>query len=240
MHFHSFQRNITFSQLIVQFLLILHVNKCISLHSSSSASTTAFNSDSIIANTTEAFFVALRTTEYFPSEFEVNSSSTASSNNGQSMNNNEPSPPVELLMSVAGRADLPEWMYYKFDRQSKTGYLYGSPVTDGEIDLEIIALNTRTYDTTMDTMKLTIVERESEYYYFNIKYFLPLPLHLQLLKVHFTLSFYFYCSSLASSRSLCSFSCVTVTGRFSFAISSSPVTFNIYRSDVFSSHFVSS
>ena len=163
MFFHYSRREITFLHFIMQLLLIFQVNKCISCNS---ASASASNSDSIIANTTEAFFVALKTTEYFSSGLETNSSSS-SLDTGRSMNNNEPSGPVELLMSVAGRADLPEWMYYKFDGKSNTGYLYGSPVTDGEIDLEIIALNTRTYDTTMDTMKLTIVERESECYYFT-------------------------------------------------------------------------
>lgn len=67
-------------------------------------------------------------------------------------------------------------MYYKFDRESNTGYLYGSPVTDGDIEIEIIALNSHTYDTTMDTLKLTVVERESKSF--------SLALQIDFFKVH--------------------------------------------------------
>lgn len=135
----------------------------------------------IQVNTTEAFFLSIKTSDYF---------SSSSSGHGTSSNDSigsidgtivsstvEPSTvsslhssssvkiigaEVELLMSVSGRADLPDWMYYKFDKETSTGYLYGSPVTDGDIEIEIIALNSYTYDTTMDTLKLTVVERESK------------------------------------------------------------------------------
>lgn len=67
--------------------------------------------------------------------------------------------------------DLPTWMFYRFDDESQTGMLYGSPVSDGDIELEVIALNSRTYDTTRDSFKVTVIERESKWcsYYFSSK-----------------------------------------------------------------------
>lgn len=45
---------------------------------------------------------------------------------------------------------------------SSTAYLYGSPLEEGDLELEIVAVNKETYQTSKDTIKLTIQEKESK------------------------------------------------------------------------------
>jgi hypothetical protein len=100
-------------------------------------------SDPILLSTTEAFLIPI-TRSSFPA-----------------MNTSDP---LRYLISVQDMPDIPSWMFYRFDEASQTGLLYGSPVSDGDIELEVIALNERTYDTSQDSLKLTVVERESKYW----------------------------------------------------------------------------
>lgn len=45
---------------------------------------------------------------------------------------------------------------------ASVAYLYGSPVEEGDVELEIVAVNKETYQTSRDTIKLTIQEKESK------------------------------------------------------------------------------
>lgn len=175
--------------LLVKFIVILNLSNTFGSNLTAvEALSGAISSDQVIqVNTTEAFFISIKTSDYFTSstgKSSTNDSSRSIDGNASSSYTTQPSTgnsssvkstgaEVELLMSVSGRADLPDWMYYKFDKETSTGYLYGSPVTDGDIEIEIIALNSYTYDTTMDTVRLTVVDRESKW--------IPLELNLLLL-----------------------------------------------------------
>lgn len=100
------------------------------------------SSEAILLSTTEAFLIPI-TNSYFPA---MNTSDS-----------------LRYLISVQDMPDIPSWMFYRFDDESQTGILYGSPVSDGDIELDVIALNSRTYETSQDSLKLTVVEREREY-----------------------------------------------------------------------------
>ena len=69
---------------------------------------------------------------------------------------------IEFVASIAGMPDLPVWMHYRHLNGSEA-YLYGSPseTDDGDIEIEVIAINQYNYDTTKDVMKFRITKRES-------------------------------------------------------------------------------
>lgn len=69
---------------------------------------------------------------------------------------------VEFMPSVSGMPQLPDWMFYRLDNESGTGFLYGSPASDGNLEIEVIALNTHSFETQRQSLKLAIVERESQ------------------------------------------------------------------------------
>jgi len=81
---------------------------------------------------------------------------------------------VEYMPSVQGMPDLPNWMSYKYPNASRDAYLYGTPISDGDIDIEIIALNKHTYDTHRRTIKFSVSEKESKCYMVYID-FIELP-----------------------------------------------------------------
>jgi len=61
--------------------------------------------------------------------------------------------------------DLPVWMKYRHINGTNRAFLYGSPTfdEDGDIEIEVIAMNKYNYDTTKDTIKFTITKRESRF-----------------------------------------------------------------------------
>lgn len=69
---------------------------------------------------------------------------------------------VEYMPSVSGMPELPDWMFYRFDNESRTGFLYGSPTSSGNVEIQVIALNTHTFETQRDSLKLAIIERDSK------------------------------------------------------------------------------
>lgn len=69
---------------------------------------------------------------------------------------------LEYLPSVAGMPDLPAWMHYRHPNGSHEAFLYGTPTQDGELSIEVIALNKRTFDTYRRTIKFSVTERESK------------------------------------------------------------------------------
>lgn len=73
----------------------------------------------------------------------------------------DPSRNIEYVLSVHGRADLPNWMHFKHLNDSKLAFLYGSPLEKGTIEIEIIALDTFNYDTHKEIVKFKIFEKKS-------------------------------------------------------------------------------
>lgn len=96
----------------------------------------------LLVNTSQAFFIPIQKSRFAPGF----------------ANEDE----IEFIPSVAGMPELPEWMSYRFDNESRTGFLYGSPSSDGNVEIEVIALNTHSFETQRDSVKLSIIERDSE------------------------------------------------------------------------------
>lgn len=100
------------------------------------------SAEPLLLNTSQSFFLTIDKTRFVPGF-----------SDGEE---------VEFMPSVTGMPDLPDWMFYRFDNESGTGFLYGSPTTDGELEIEVIALNTHSFETQRLCFKLEIVERESQ------------------------------------------------------------------------------
>ncbi|XP_054168579.1 alpha-sarcoglycan-like [Oppia nitens] len=73
-----------------------------------------------------------------------------------------PGDSIEYIASIAGMPDLPVWMHSRHPNSTGRAYLYGSPALndDGDIDIEVIALNQYNYDITKDFMKFRVIKRE--------------------------------------------------------------------------------
>ena len=103
---------------------------------------TAVTAETLLLNTSQAFFIPIDKSRFVPGFTDVDE--------------------VEYMPSVTGMPELPNWMFYRFDNESRTGFLYGSPTSDGNVEIEVIALNTYSFETQRDSLKLAIIERESE------------------------------------------------------------------------------
>lgn len=68
----------------------------------------------------------------------------------------------EVIASLSGYSDLPSWIKYFRPKYSPVGYLYGVPPLneDGDIELDIVILDTFTFNTTIDRIKYRIINRE--------------------------------------------------------------------------------
>lgn len=69
---------------------------------------------------------------------------------------------LELLSSITGFPDLPSWMLFYRKKHSPFGYFYGTPTNDddGDIEIEIILVDTFNYNTTKDRLKYRILNSE--------------------------------------------------------------------------------
>ena len=69
---------------------------------------------------------------------------------------------IEFVASIAGMPDLPVWMHYRHLNGSEA-YLYGAPSAndDGDIEIEVIAIDQYNYDTAKDVLKFRITKRQS-------------------------------------------------------------------------------
>lgn len=72
---------------------------------------------------------------------------------------------IEVMASLSGHPDLPQWMSYFHRPGSEMGYFYGTPAVndDGDIDIEIILLDKYTFNITKDRLKYRIISRERTY-----------------------------------------------------------------------------
>lgn len=93
--------------------------------------------------TTEAFFVPIKK-ESFGRAFDADDE-------------------IDFIASIAGMPDLPKWMNCRHVNGSHEAYLYGTPSVndDGDIEIEIIAMNKYNYNTFQDNLKFRITARES-------------------------------------------------------------------------------
>lgn len=63
--------------------------------------------------------------------------------------------------SLINSPDLPPWMYYKYSRKHNYGFIYGAaPPKQPFFEIEIIALNRKTYDTRRKVLKMVVNETE--------------------------------------------------------------------------------
>ncbi|RWS30331.1 O-phosphoseryl-tRNA(Sec) selenium transferase-like protein [Leptotrombidium deliense] len=69
---------------------------------------------------------------------------------------------IEYEASVVGKPDLPHWMFFRNVNSTEKAFLYGSPETVGDFDIEIIAMNKHSYDTFKHTMNFRVIPRESK------------------------------------------------------------------------------
>lgn len=70
---------------------------------------------------------------------------------------------IEFIASIQGMPDLPNWMHYRHTNGTDKAYLYGSPSIndDGDIEIEVIAINQYNYDISKDVLKFRVIKRES-------------------------------------------------------------------------------
>uniref|UniRef100_A0A2S2QI50 Epsilon-sarcoglycan n=1 Tax=Sipha flava TaxID=143950 RepID=A0A2S2QI50_9HEMI len=64
--------------------------------------------------------------------------------------------------SLQNYPDLLHWIHYKFNTKNRHGYLYGTPPADSSerlIQLDIIGLNKKTYQTARQVIQLNILEK---------------------------------------------------------------------------------
>lgn len=66
------------------------------------------------------------------------------------------------MSSIAGYADLPNWMSFYRKSNSPVGYFYGTPLKDddGDIEIEVIVIDNFSFNTTRDHIKYRILGRE--------------------------------------------------------------------------------
>lgn len=69
---------------------------------------------------------------------------------------------IVLLLQISCSPDLPRWMHYRHANGSQQAYLYGSATEDGNIDIEVVALNKYNYETAKETIKFRVTAKESE------------------------------------------------------------------------------
>lgn len=69
----------------------------------------------------------------------------------------------EYMPAVAGMPDLPAWMHFRQANGSSASFLYGTPDADGDLLVELVALDRNNYDTHRKIIKFQVAERESEY-----------------------------------------------------------------------------
>lgn len=67
------------------------------------------------------------------------------------------------MPSVAGTADLPSWMHLRHPKDSSLAFLYGSAPNQGELDIELIAINKFNYDTQKTIIRFKVTEIKSKY-----------------------------------------------------------------------------
>ncbi|XP_054722017.1 epsilon-sarcoglycan-like [Uloborus diversus] len=72
-----------------------------------------------------------------------------------------PGDQLEYSASLLDMPDLPNWMFCHHPENSSDAFLYGSAEDSGLVEIEIVALNKNTYETSRKIMKLEVEPRSS-------------------------------------------------------------------------------
>lgn len=69
---------------------------------------------------------------------------------------------IEYQASLLDMPDLPKWMHCRHPNGSDSAFLYGAPEEEGDIQIEIIALNKNKYETYRKVISFIVVKKEKE------------------------------------------------------------------------------
>ena len=128
--------------------------------------------DYFVVNSTQAFFIRIDMTSsgitFSSSELdsaekreEGSENQTSSSKTPFAAEKFEP-----LTLSVAGSADLPDWLSYSYEGSSNkfhnVAYLFGTATRPQNVEIEVIALNRNSLETLRKSVRLSVIPKQSK------------------------------------------------------------------------------